>query len=183
MITGGAGASGPDRVGGRVVPDALSGLHDETFTRGAAGRSQLDGSKNRWPFAANGQLRIAGDRQWRGNRVFLDSDERLRARSAAGDPLERLVLVVDFEVFRVALEAALSRSDRLRGGRPPYDPVVMFKILVVQTLYPLSDDQTEYQLSERLSFMRFVGLALHGPGARCQDDLALSRAAGAGRRG
>jgi transposase, IS5 family len=63
---------------------------------------------------------------------FFDSDERLRALSAAGDPLERLVLVVDFEVFRVELEAALSRSDRLRGGRPPYDPVVMFKILVLR---------------------------------------------------
>ena len=94
---------------------------------------------------------------------FFDSDERLRALSAAGDPLERLVLVVDFEVFRVELEAALSRSDRSRGGRPPYDPVVMFKILVLQTLYTLSDDQTEYQLRDRLSFMRFVGLALHDP--------------------
>jgi transposase, IS5 family len=61
----------------------------------------------------------------------LDSDERLRAVSAAGDPLERLVLVVDFEVFRVELEAALSRSDRSRGGRPPHDSVVMFKILVL----------------------------------------------------
>ena len=94
---------------------------------------------------------------------FFDSDERLRALSAAGDRLERLVLVVDFEVFRVELEAALSRSDRSRGGRPPYDPVVMFKVLVLQTLYTLSDDQTEYQLRDRLSFMRFVGLALPDP--------------------
>jgi transposase, IS5 family len=94
---------------------------------------------------------------------FFDSDERLRGLSAAGDPLERLGLVVDFEVFRVELEAALSRSDRSRGGRPPYDPVVMFKILVLQTLYTLSDDQTEYQLRDWLSFMRFVGLALHDP--------------------
>ena len=39
----------------------------------------------------------------------------------------------------------------------------MFKILVLQTLYTLSDDQTEYQLKDRLSFMRFVGLALHDP--------------------
>jgi transposase, IS5 family len=61
------------------------------------------------------------------------------------------------------LEAALSRSDRAKGGRPPYDPVLMFKILVLQTLYTLSDDQTEYQLRDRLSFMRFVGLALHDP--------------------
>ena len=71
--------------------------------------------------------------------------------------------VVDFEVFRGDLEAALSRSDRAKGGRPPYDPVLMFKVLVLQTLYTLSDDQTEYQLKDRLSFMRFVGLALHDP--------------------
>jgi len=94
---------------------------------------------------------------------FFDQDERLRALSAAGDPLERLAAVVDFEVFRSDLMAALSRSDRAQGGRPPYDPVLMFKVLVLQTLYTLSDDQTEYQLKDRLSFMRFVGLALHDP--------------------
>jgi transposase, IS5 family len=94
---------------------------------------------------------------------FFDSEERLRVLSVAGDPLERLALVVDFEVFRDALEAALSRSDRSKGGRPPYDPVMMFKVLVLQTLYTLSDEQTEYQLKDRLSFMRFVGLALHDP--------------------
>jgi len=92
---------------------------------------------------------------------FFDADERLAALSAAGDPLERLRAVVDFELFRPELEAALDRADRSRGGRPPYDAVLMFRILVLQTLYTLSDDQTEYQLRDRLSFMRFVGLALH----------------------
>ena len=94
---------------------------------------------------------------------FFDGDERLKALSAAGDPLERLAQVVDFEVFRGDLEAALSRSDRAKGGRPAYDTVLMFKILVLQTLYTLSDDQTEYQLRDRWSFMRFVGLALPDP--------------------
>ena len=92
---------------------------------------------------------------------FFDANERLKALSAAGDPLERLTQIIDFEVFRGELEAALSRSDRARGGRPPYDAVLMFKVLVLQTLYTLSDEQTEYQLKDRLSFMRFVGLALH----------------------
>ena len=46
---------------------------------------------------------------------FFDSDERLKALSAAGDPLERLAQVIDFEVFRGDLEAALSRSDRLKA--------------------------------------------------------------------
>jgi transposase, IS5 family len=91
---------------------------------------------------------------------FFDLDERYAALSAAGDPLERLAAVVDFELFRPELDAALERSDRTKGGRPPYDPVLMFKILVLQTLYTLADDQTEYQLKDRLSFMRFAGLAL-----------------------
>ena len=52
---------------------------------------------------------------------FFDTDERLRALSAAGDPLERLAAVVDFELFRPDLEAALARGDRSRGGRPPDD--------------------------------------------------------------
>jgi hypothetical protein len=94
---------------------------------------------------------------------FFDLDERYRALSAAGDALERLSRAVDFELFRPELDSALDRSDRSRGGRPPYDAVLMFKVLVLQTLYTLSDDQTEYQLRDRLSFMRFVGLALHDP--------------------
>jgi transposase, IS5 family len=91
---------------------------------------------------------------------FFDLDRRCGALSAAGDPLERLALVIDFELFRDQLEAALARSDRAKGGRPPYDAVLMFKVLVLQTLYTLSDDQTEYQIRDRLSFMRFLGLAL-----------------------
>ena len=94
---------------------------------------------------------------------FFDGEERLKALSASGDPLERLARVVDLEAFRQDLERALFRSDPAKGGRLPYDAVLMFKILVLQTLYTLSDEQTEYQLKDRLSFMRFVGLALHDP--------------------
>ena len=61
-------------------------------------------------------------------------DERYAALSASGDPLERLAAVVDFELFRAELQAALERADRSKGSRPPYDPVLMFKILVLQTL-------------------------------------------------
>jgi len=92
---------------------------------------------------------------------LFDTDERLRALSAAGDPLERLAATVDFELFRPELEAALARADRSRGGRPPYDAVLMFRVLILQALYTLSDEQTEYQLRDRLSFMRFAGLGLH----------------------
>ncbi len=94
---------------------------------------------------------------------FFDADARLVALSAAGDPLERLRGVVNFELFRSELEAAVPRADGSKGGRPAYDAVLMFRVLVLQTLYTLSDEQAEYQLRDRLSFMRFAGLALHDP--------------------
>lgn len=95
---------------------------------------------------------------------FFDLSDRYEALSAAGDPLERLAAVVDFEVFRGPLVAALRRSPRGNGGRPPFDPVLMFKILVLQALYSLSDEATEFQIKDRLSFQRFLGL---GWMARC----------------
>jgi IS5 family transposase len=91
---------------------------------------------------------------------FFDVDERLRELSEAGDPLERLLSVVDFEIFRGELNVALRRSDRRKGGRPPLDAVMMFKVLVLQALYGLSDEAAEYQICDRLSFMRFLGLGL-----------------------
>ncbi|MDF1719913.1 MAG: IS5/IS1182 family transposase, partial [Minwuia sp.] len=61
---------------------------------------------------------------------FFDLDDRYAALSATGDPLERLSTVLDFEIFRPELDAALKRSDRTKGGRPPMDAVMMFKVLV-----------------------------------------------------
>jgi IS5 family transposase len=91
---------------------------------------------------------------------FFDLDHCYEALSASGDPLERLGALVDFEIFRKPLAKALRRSDRAKGGRPPYDPVLMFKVLILQALYNLSDDQAEFQIRDRLSFMRFLGLTL-----------------------
>jgi transposase, IS5 family len=96
----------------------------------------------------------------RGQGGFWDIDERYARLSASGDPLEKLNAVVPWEVFRKPLVKALKRSDGAKGGRPPYDPVLMFKIMVLQALYSLSDDQAEFQIQDRLSFMRFLGLGL-----------------------
>jgi IS5 family transposase len=96
----------------------------------------------------------------RGEPGFWDIDERYARLSEAGDSLEKLNAVVPWEVFRKPLAKALKRSDGAKGGRPPYDPVLMFKILVLQALYNLSDDQAEFQIQDRLSFMRFLGLGL-----------------------
>lgn len=111
-----------------------------------------------------------------GQAGFFDLSDRYEALSAAGDPLERLSTVVDFEIFRgpliAALQrglliAALQRGPRSKGGRPPFDPVLMFKVLmfkvlVLQALYSLSDEATEFQIKDRLSFQRFLGLGLDG---------------------
>jgi IS5 family transposase len=91
---------------------------------------------------------------------FFDVDERLQRLSDLGDQLEAYAATVDFELFRAELEAALAYSDGARGGRPPYDPVMMFKILVIQAQNNLSDDRAEFLINDRLSFMRFLGLSL-----------------------
>lgn len=91
---------------------------------------------------------------------FFDAEFRLGKLSKLGDPLERLVKHVDFELFRAFLEKELSKEAKGQGGRPPYDYVLLFKILILQRYYNLSDGQTEYQINDRLSFMRFLGLTL-----------------------
>ena len=96
----------------------------------------------------------------RGQSGFFDVEDRLRELSAKGDALERLSAVVDFERFRADLEHAVVRSDRSRGGRPPFDHVLMLKVLILQTSHNLSDERTEYLIRDRLSFMRFLGLGL-----------------------
>lgn len=91
---------------------------------------------------------------------FFDEDFRLSKLSKLGDPLEKLSIGVDFELFRQVLETKLHVEPLGKGGRRPYDYVLMFKILILQRYYNLSDDQTEYQICDRLSFMRFLGLTL-----------------------
>ena len=105
-------------------------------------------------------------------RGFFDLDERYAALSKAGDPLERLSAVIDFEIFWPELDAALNRSDGTRGGRPPMVPVLMFKVLVIQALYGLSDAQAEFQILDRRSFGRFLGL---DDGDKVPDETTIWR--------
>ncbi|MCV6576222.1 MAG: IS5 family transposase [Cohaesibacter sp.] len=91
---------------------------------------------------------------------LFDVDERLKRLSDIGDQLEAYGRLVDFEIFRSVLDKALAYGDGAKGGRPPFDPVMMFKILIIQTQNNLSDDRTEFLINDRLSFMRFLGLGL-----------------------
>src|SRR3972149_3696036 len=74
----------------------------------------------------------SGDESMRGQAGFFDVDDRLKRLSDLGDRLEGFRSAVDFEMFRGDLDQALTYSDGARGGRPPFDPVMMFKILVIQ---------------------------------------------------
>jgi IS5 family transposase len=92
---------------------------------------------------------------------FFDISYREEKLLKTRDFLEQINKIVNWEIFRSLLDESLTRKDRSKGGRPAYDCVLMFKILVLQALYNLSDEQTEYQILDRLSFMRFLGLGLH----------------------
>jgi transposase len=70
---------------------------------------------------------------------------------------------VDFEGFRAELKQAVPRSDGTKGGRPAFDHVLMFKVLLLQAMHALSDERCEYLIKDRLSFMRFLGLGLADP--------------------
>ena len=94
---------------------------------------------------------------------FFDADRRLSALSAKGDPLEAIDALMPWESFRSEIEAVVLPSEVERkspAGRNPIDAIVMLRMLVLQSLYNLSDDQAEYQVRDRLSFTRFLGLAL-----------------------
>lgn len=94
---------------------------------------------------------------------FFDADKRLAAISAKGDPLEMIDRVVPFESFRTEIEAVVLTPEEIKkskAGRKPIDVIVMFRMLVLQSLYNLSDEQVEYQVSDRMSFTRFLRLGL-----------------------
>jgi transposase len=101
-----------------------------------------------------------GDESMRGQPGLFDVEERLKRLSDLGDQLEAFRSAVDFELFRTELNAALAYADGSQGGRPPFDPVMMFKILVIQAADNLSDERAEFLINDRLSFMRFLGLGL-----------------------
>jgi transposase, IS5 family len=97
---------------------------------------------------------------------FFDLDRRLEEISAKGDALETIKKAVAWEDFRADIEAATERTPedgKSNAGRRPYDAILKFKVLVLQSLYNFSDEQTEFMIRDRLSFMRFLDLGLADP--------------------
>jgi len=93
--------------------------------------------------------------------------ERRDQHSGFKSPLAKLDEAIDWEFFRSELDLALNRS---KMGRKPHDAVLMFKILVLQRYYDLSDEQAEFQVLDRLSFQQFLGLE---GGGRVPDKNAV----------
>ena len=91
---------------------------------------------------------------------LFDWQTRFEQLDNGGDPLVKLNTVVKWETFRKSLEKIRDKDRKSAAGRKPFDVIVMFKILILQSLYNLSDDQLEFQIRDRLSFMRFPGLSL-----------------------
>jgi IS5 family transposase len=98
-----------------------------------------------------------------GQMGFFDISKRYAGLDAKNDPLVKIDEVVPWEDFRPRLETVWRKPAEERksqAGRKPWDAVVMFKSIVLCELYNLSDDQVEYQLRDRFSFTRFLGLGL-----------------------
>jgi IS5 family transposase len=92
---------------------------------------------------------------------FFDEEFRLEKLSRLGDSLEKLNKRIDWELFRPVLDGVFSKKAAEKGGRPPYDYVLMFKILILQRLNNIADDKTEFLINDRLSFQRFLGVGLN----------------------
>src|ERR1017187_6772279 len=93
---------------------------------------------------------------------LFDEHFLLERLTKLNDPLIKLNKHIDWNIFSPVLNQALvdSEKDESKGGRPPFDKLMMFKILILQGMYNLSDDQMEYQINDRRSFMRFLGLKI-----------------------
>jgi len=90
--------------------------------------------------------------------LFEFQDDRLEK---LGNPLEGLNKTIDWEIFRPKLDTVHQKKRKSNAGKKPLDTLLMFKGLVLQNLYGLSDDQLEYQIEDRRSFQRFLGLSKH----------------------
>jgi len=89
---------------------------------------------------------------------LFDVENRLSELSEMGDPLEKLDKAVNWNRFKPVIDKAFRKERKSNAGRPPYEYILMFKILVLQSMYNLSDEQTQFQILDRHTFKRFLGL-------------------------
>ena len=94
-----------------------------------------------------------------GKKGLFDEQFAVSHLSEMGNPIESISKVVDFEMFRAILESRLlNTTKKNNAGAKPFDVVMMFKIMILQRYYNLGDKQVEYQIVDRMSFKKFLGL-------------------------
>jgi IS5 family transposase len=106
---------------------------------------------------------VIKDNTWRKEMMqtgLLDWQIRFKQLDRGGDPLPKIQTLVDWKLFRPLLEVVRDKERKSNAGRKPFDVVLMFKVLILQSLYNLSDEQAKFQIRDRLSFMRFLDLSL-----------------------
>ncbi|MCP9808675.1 IS5 family transposase [Cyanobium sp. HWJ4-Hawea] len=95
-----------------------------------------------------------------GQRGFWDEQQRVSMLQDKKPVLHRLTSSIPWESFRPMLEKGYSQERKSNAGRKRIDPLVLFKMLVLQQLFNLSDDELEFQVNDRRSFEEFVGLGV-----------------------
>lgn len=88
---------------------------------------------------------------------YVDHEPKLAQKQTTLDKLNEFI---DWEMFRSSIEQKFAKPSKGPGGRPAFDRLLMFKILALQSIYDLSDAETEFQINDRSSFRRFLGLTV-----------------------
>ena len=102
--------------------------------------------------------------------MMFGADVQLERLSKLGDPLEKINEMIDWEMFREPIKRRIRKSDYSKGGRPPLDEVLVFKMALLQDWNNTSDDNTEYLVNCRLDWQRFMGMEL---GEKSPDSKTL----------
>ena len=87
---------------------------------------------------------------------LFDENNCLRKLSKLGDQLEKLDHVIEWRLFEEILNRVFAKEKKGAGGRPPYNYLLLFKTLILQRLFNISDDQAEFQINDRMTFRRFL---------------------------
>ena len=95
-----------------------------------------------------------------GQKGFWDEQERVLKLKNKKPVLTCLSESIPWEAFRPLLDKGYSQERKSNAGRKRIDPLILFKMLVLQQLFNLSDEEVEFQVNDRLSFEEFVGLGV-----------------------
>jgi len=92
--------------------------------------------------------------------ILNGADIQLERLTRLGDPLEKLNAAINWEIFRAKLLERTRKDNYSKGGRPPFDVIFMFKIILLQLWNNISDDSAEFLINCRLDWQRFLGMEL-----------------------